>query len=162
MYLYGMNYFELFEIPVSPRVEVSALQKRYLALQRATHPDYFTQADEQERMDMEQQAAQINQAMRIFRDPLKTLGYFLTVHGKSTEQESAALSPAFLMEMMELNEQLEEGDKEGVQRQLEALQVTWENEFKGCLENPEKQLEKLQQLFFQKKYLNRLLERMGD
>ncbi len=162
MYLCGMNYFELFEIPVTPKVDVSDLHKRYLALQRASHPDYFTQADEQERMEMEHRTAQINQAMQVFRDPLKTLGYFLSVKGFNTEQESAALPPAFLMEMMELNEQVEEGDKEGVQRQIESLQIHWENEFEGCLGSPDKNMEKLQRLFFQKKYLNRLLDRMGD
>lgn len=162
MYLCGMNYFQLFEIPVSPRVDVSVLQKRYLALQRASHPDYFTQADEQERMEMEHRTAQINQAMQVFRDPLKTLGYFLSMNGLATEQESAVLPPSFLMEMMELNENWEEGDHEGVKKQIEILQSSWENEFAGCLVNPDQNMEKLQGLFFQKKYLNRLLDRMGD
>jgi molecular chaperone HscB len=157
-----MNYFELFEIPVSPKVDVSVLQKRYLELQRASHPDYYTQADEHERMEMEHRTAQINQAMQVFRDPLKTLGYFLSINGIITEQETAALPPEFLMEMMELNEQWEDGDKDGVQKQIETLQASWEEEFAGALSNPAMNMEKLQLLFFQKKYLNRLLDRMKD
>lgn len=162
MYLCSMNYFELFEIPASPKVDVPDLQKRYLALQRASHPDYFTQADEQERMEMEQRTAKINQAMQVFRDPLKTLGYFLSINGVPTEQESATLPSAFLMEMMELNEQWEEGDREGVKNQIEILQASWKKEFEDCLESFDENMEKLKLLFFQKKYLNRILDRMGD
>jgi molecular chaperone HscB len=157
-----MNYYELFEIQASPKVDVSVLQKRYLELQRASHPDYHTQADEHEQMEMEQRTAHVNQAMQVFRDPLRTLGYFLTLNGISTDQESAALPPAFLMEMMELNEQLEDGDLAGVQQQIESLQVQWEKAFELYLEKPEENLVKLQGLFFQKKYLNRILDRMKD
>ena len=39
-----MNYFELFEIPVSLIVDQNKLSSQYLALQKKYHPDFFAGA----------------------------------------------------------------------------------------------------------------------
>ena len=36
-----MTYFELFEIPVQLKVDVAALSKKFFALSKKYHPDYF-------------------------------------------------------------------------------------------------------------------------
>jgi molecular chaperone HscB len=47
-----MNYFELFDLPMSFEIDVDLLNKKYIALQKQFHPDYFTQADETEQQDV--------------------------------------------------------------------------------------------------------------
>ena len=41
-----MNYFELFNLPVTLKVDKSQLAKKYFELQKQFHPDFFTQASE--------------------------------------------------------------------------------------------------------------------
>ena len=36
-----MNYFELFELPVSIQIDKAVLNQRYFALQKKYHPDFF-------------------------------------------------------------------------------------------------------------------------
>ena len=43
-----MNYFELFDSPVSLNIDKSKLAKKYFELQKKYHPDFYTQADEAE------------------------------------------------------------------------------------------------------------------
>ena len=43
-----MNYFELFEIPVSLSVSGKEVQLKYFELQKKYHPDFFSNADENE------------------------------------------------------------------------------------------------------------------
>ncbi|MGH2565313.1 MAG: DnaJ domain-containing protein, partial [Ginsengibacter sp.] len=47
-----MNYFELFEIPVSLTVSQKEIQSKYFELQKKYHPDFFSNADEDEQADM--------------------------------------------------------------------------------------------------------------
>ena len=47
-----MNYFELFDLPMSFEIDVNLLNKKYIVLQKQFHPDYFTQADETEQQDV--------------------------------------------------------------------------------------------------------------
>ena len=65
-----MNYFELFGLPISLKVDTSSLAKKYFELQREFHPDFYTQSDETEQQDALEKSAEINKGLKILQNPL--------------------------------------------------------------------------------------------
>lgn len=103
----GKNHFELFEIPIGYGVDLSQVSERYHALQRATHPDRFVTAPDQERRIAVEGAAQVNEAFQTLRSPLARARYILELHGITLDDRDTAMPPTFLMQQMELREALE-------------------------------------------------------
>jgi len=113
------NYFELFGMPVSFSIDTGFLMQQYRELQQAVHPDRFANASEQERRLSLQYATQINEALRVLKDPLERARYLLQLKGVVWDDEQTTISdPAFLMQQMELRESLEE-----VREQADPLSV---------------------------------------
>lgn len=162
-----MNYFELFGFPVSPRVDKTLVSQKYFALQKINHPDFFTQATEAEKEDALQQSAAINKAFTIFQNDEKTIEYFLQEQGVIQTDEKYQLPPDFLMEMMELNETLTEKDGVTLAEEMADIERPILEEIKPILEKSatdidDSELEKLKAYYYKKKYLKRILDRLGD
>ena len=164
-----MNYFELFEIPVSLIVDQSKLSSQYFALQKKYHPDFFTNADEQEQNEVLEKSSMINNGFKILKDPDDTIKYVLELKGLLKEEEKYELPPAFLMEMMELNEALMDDDilnMEEVETKIFQLQKTLYTEVQNIIESyredttTEAQLLQVKDYYYKKKYLKRILERL--
>lgn len=162
-----MNYFELFGFEVSPVIDASLLTKRYITLQRDAHPDFYTQELHDEQESAMNRSADINKAYKIFKNADETLAYFLKVMSVLEEGEKFELPPDFLMEMMDINEALT--DEPGKGKQLaEEFQQTLNEEIQKLVQDWEldkgnvKLLGNLKSLYFRKKYLNRILDRLGD
>ena len=62
-----MNYFELFEMPVSLIVDQSKLSSQYSALQKKYHPDFFANADKDEQAEVLEKTSMINKGFTIFK-----------------------------------------------------------------------------------------------
>ncbi|MCU7813556.1 MAG: Fe-S protein assembly co-chaperone HscB [Candidatus Thiodiazotropha sp. (ex Notomyrtea botanica)] len=106
---FSKNYFELFGLPISYIVDANALSDRYRDLQRIVHPDRFANATDQERRLSVQGAALINEALETLKDPIARGSYLLTLHGVEMDaQNESTQDMGFLMQQMELREQLEE------------------------------------------------------
>lgn len=104
-----MDYFTLFGLPIRYNVDGSLLASRYQDLQRQFHPDRFAASPERERMMALQQAATINNAYQALKHPLKRAEYMLSLHGFDLSNEQHTLHDTeFLMEQMELREELDE------------------------------------------------------
>ena len=101
-----MNYFELFEIPVQLKVDKQTVYKKYIELSKQNHPDYFATKNEAEQSRALEISASLNKAWKIFQHPDETIKYVLQLKGLLEEEEKYQLPPDFLMEMMEVNEQL--------------------------------------------------------
>lgn len=163
-----MNYFELFGLPVAPSVDRSLLAKKYFDLQKTNHPDFFTQATETEKEHALEQSAAINKAFNIFQNKEKTIEYFLQLKGVIETDEKYQLPPAFLMEMMEINESLTEEDEDAVRQRVAQFEEGLEKEIIPVIESynaAETQMGSLLQLkeyYYKKKYLQRILDRLGD
>jgi len=158
-----MNYFELFDLPVGFLVDPVALKAKYFALQKKQHPDFFTQGTDAEQSDALEQSAAANKALRIFKDPDATIAYVLQLKGVVEEGEKYQLPNDFLMEMMELNEELDAGSKGAV----EAIEKELYNEVQPILTGyddavtPEADLLKVKDYYYKKKYLQRILDRLA-
>lgn len=103
-----MNYFELYEIPVSLQIDSSLIKPKYYELSRKYHPDFYGNASEEKKSEVLEISSQVNKAFKTFNDPTELIKYVLQLKGLLEEEEKYTLPSSFLMEIMELNEQLEE------------------------------------------------------
>ncbi len=104
-----MNYFQLFQLPVGFDIDLTELGTRYLELQRNFHPDNFAAASERDRMMAVQQAANINDAYHSLKQPLLRAEHLLALRGVKLSHEQRSFTDThFLMQQMELREQLAE------------------------------------------------------
>lgn len=104
---FSKNYFELFGLPAVFELDGAELARRYRELQRAVHPDRYTNATEQEKRLSMQGASRINDALETLKDPLSRARYLLELKGVDLEQGGGNIADSgFLMEQMELREEL--------------------------------------------------------
>ncbi len=162
-----MNYYELYEIPVSPKVDSAIISKKYFALQRSSHPDFHTHSMEVEQEEKLELSAQINKAFTIFKDPQKTIEYYLEYKKAILPDEKYNLSTDFLMEMMDLNEALESNNHMAVESEVGAIDEKLHLQINKILEKKdmdisENDLMGLKDYYYKKKYLQRILERLDD
>ncbi|MEP0355691.1 MAG: co-chaperone HscB [Paraglaciecola sp.] len=136
-----MNYFELFNIPVSFDVDLSALSLTYQQLQRLTHPDKFASGSEQDKLIAIQKNAQVNDAYTTLKAPLSRAEHILLLRGVELQHEQQTIKDtAFLMQQMEWREILAELDQNS--DPLDALE-SLEDEIKQSIKSD---LNKLQSL----------------
>lgn len=158
-----MNYFELFELPVSLNIDQGKLARKYFELQKKNHPDFFTQATEHEQEEALEISSQLNKALKIFKQREETIKYVLQLKGLLAEEEKYQLPPDFLMEMMELNETLSDDSA----AQIAAIEQELYIPVQPIIENyndaaaTEADLLKLKEYYYKKKYLQRILDRIG-
>ena len=104
-----MNYFELFGLPSQFQLDGSLLSSQFRELQKRFHPDNFASASERDRLMAVQKASEINDAYQILKSPLSRAEYLLAENGVDIRGEQQTMSdPMFLMEQMELREELED------------------------------------------------------
>ena len=103
-----MNYFELFGLPTQFQRDGSLLSSQFRELQKRFHPDNFATASERDRLMSVQKTAEINDANQILKSPISRAEYLLSLNGVELRGEQQTLQdPMFLMEQMELREELE-------------------------------------------------------
>ena len=103
-----MNYFELFGLPTQFQLDGSLLSSRFRELQKRFHPDNFATASERDRLMSVQKTAEINDANQMLKSPISRAEYLLSLNGVELRGEQQTLQdPMFLMEQMELREELE-------------------------------------------------------
>jgi len=164
-----MNYFDLFDLPVTLKVNGAELRKKFFELSKQSHPDYYiNESDEEQQLALEKYAA-VNVAFKTLSNTEATIKYVLQQKGLLQDDEKYALPPHFLMEMLELNEALEEAQAAGseeartqVKKQIELTeQEIYEpvssliNDFNNET-TTEKELAAVKEYYFKKKYLQRL------
>ena len=163
-----MNYFELFEIPVSLIVDQSKLLSQYAALQKKYHQDDFANTVKNER-DILEKLAMIHKGFTILKDEDNTIKYVLELKGLLPKEEKYELPPEFLAETIELNEELMEGDIlniEEVETKIFQLQKSLYHAVQHIIEGysddiiTEAQLLLVKDYYYKKKYLQGILERL--
>ena len=162
-----MNYFELFELPVGPVADKQVLSKKYIQLQRQNHPDYHVGSNELYQQDALDNSANINAAYKTLKDDKATLAYFLQIKGYLSAEDKYDLPQTFLMEMMDLNEELSFMTKQEASEMIEKHENQLLSTVLDILNQPaadytEVQFQLLRDYYFKKKYLHRILDRLTD
>lgn len=102
------NFFSFFKLPIKFHLNLTELENKFYELSRKFHPDFFSQATEQERRYSNERTSMLNDAYRTLKDPMKRANYFLTLQGFKSIGQQTKTPPDLLAEIFELNEQLEE------------------------------------------------------
>ncbi len=102
------NYFSMLGLPISFDIDKTTLTHNYHEIQKTVHPDKFANAGDLERRLSVQKAAWINDALETLKNPLRRSIYLLSLHGIELSDNDTSIDPAFLMEQMELRENLSE------------------------------------------------------
>jgi molecular chaperone HscB len=167
-----MNHFELYNLPITLSPDQDLVKKKFYELSRAFHPDFYSQAAEDEQADVLEKSSQVNMAYKIFRDPDSTIKYVLQLKGLLEEEEKYQLSTDFLMEMLDLNEQAMEVSGPDDKQQLEQQIANTKQEIYEPVEKivagyqegltSEKELLQVKEYFYRKKYLDRILEGLSN
>ena len=169
-----MEYFELFDLPVQLEVDKKALRAKYLELSRKHHPDYFATASADAQQGSLDATAHLNKAFKTLSNREETIRYVLQQKGLLADDEKYALSPDFLMEMLEINEAIAEagmdpeaGGKAAVVQQLKTMEHEIYEPVAQIVANyqdgvtTEKELLQMKEYFYRKKYLERLQHQLA-
>jgi molecular chaperone HscB len=168
-----MNYFEIFGLPVQLKVDKNELPKKYFDLSRKFHPDFFAIATPAEQQRALEITANLNKAFKTFQNPDETIKYVLQLKGLLEEEEKFQLPPAFLMEVLEINEQLMDAAdnpeiKLNLQSAIDNLQTEIYEPAKEIIEHyqdgitTEKELLQVKEYYYKKKYLRRIQQQLTD
>jgi molecular chaperone HscB len=104
------DYFSFFGLPRRLAIDVADLERRFRALSRQFHPDYFYNATTAERLASLERASYLNDAYRVLKQPLDRAEYLLKLEGLppvGQHQDATAMEPGVLEEVFALNEELD-------------------------------------------------------
>lgn len=107
------NYFEIFDLAVQFNLIENTLKQKYYELSRSVHPDI----NNEQSSDLD--AAEINKAYKILSKFESRSQYILELN--QIQENKDLKDPAFLMEMMELNEEIEELKEQGNKTKMEEI-----------------------------------------
>ena len=155
-------HFALFELQPSFRLDLEQLATRYRELARGVHPDRFADASEREQRLALEQSANLNEAYQTLKNPPKRARYLLAMGGRELPLEVTVHDPEFLLQQMELREELEDlqdsADLNGVavfKRRLKAAQDRLNQSFSACW-NDAAQREQAERLMRRMQFLDKL------
>lgn len=163
-----MNFFELYEIPVSFMDDENfSLKKKYIELSRQHHPDFNGDGN------TEQLSAAVNEGYKTLGDLEKRIAYVLTMEGMINEGENKnVLPPEFLSEMMEINETImelefdfDENILKDIELKIAAFNHALQRQYVPILQNyqhPDKDaLTEIKKYLFKKRYFLRIQENLS-
>ena len=100
-----VEHFQFFDLPRKLNLNEPALEKRFYALSRQFHPDYFMSASDLEKRASIERSSRLNDAYRTLRDQIARITYLLALEGYKESEKKAP--PDLLEEVFELNMAIE-------------------------------------------------------
>ncbi len=104
--------FTLLGAPRKYDLDLDVVEKSHRELSRALHPDKFASAGASERKAALDKAADVNEAWRVVRDPIRRAEALFALAGvivaETNQASTISVPPQFLMQMMEAREDLAE------------------------------------------------------
>lgn len=167
-----MEYFELFDIPVSLVVDTKAVTKKYYELSKKYHPDNFSLDDTAKQDIALDMSSKINRAKKTLSNAHSRLTYILKEKGIVVADEKYQLPPMFLGEMMDINESLMELEfdpnpetKAKIKKEVEQQTAKLFQEVKSYFvaahfELTDENSTSLKDYYYKKKYLDRIEEKL--
>ncbi len=130
----SFKYFEIFGLAPKFLLDEGALRKQFLLNSKKYHPDYHTLATEEKQEEILQLSSLNNEAYKVLKDFSKRMHYILSEQGLVGEGVKNELPQSFLMEMMDINEELMElefdpdaATVQKVEKQIADFQMEWRN-----------------------------------
>lgn len=164
-----MQYFELYDLPVSFLLDGKTLKRKFYKLSKEFHPDFYTLESEAKQAEILELSTINNEAYKTLSDFDKRMEYILKEKGIFDEEGKNKVPQEFLMEMMDINEALMElefdFDKstyEATKQNIKDLEAALYNEILPILKDYNEtnstivQLEQIKDFHFKRKYLLRI------
>lgn len=167
------NYFELLNLPFAYAIDKGLLKRNFLLKSKEAHPDFFTQDSDEVQSQALDLSAKLNDAYQILNNDERRLNYILEKREVVLKDEKHQLANSFLMEMMDLNEAIDDlqpTDLEGLARLQGEVAVAMNRndiEIGKAIEAAEhngwNDADKavLKEIFYRRKYLLRILEKLS-
>jgi len=103
------DYFRFFGLSQQFKIDLSALDQAYLAIQKEVHPDRHARGSETDQRLAMQMATYANTAFQTLKNPIQRGLYLCKLHGVDAHLETnTAMPAAFLMKQMDWRESLDE------------------------------------------------------
>lgn len=163
-----MNYFELYEIPISFNPNQDVVKQKFYALSKKYHPDFYINESREKQDEVLELSTLNNKAFQVLKDDQKRLHYILELKGQLVEGENYSLPQSFLMEMMDINEALMELDVDmaALTTQISQIESSLANDLKTLTSSfdthdemgQETSLKLIKDIYYRNKYLLRIKE----
>ncbi|KAF5301094.1 hypothetical protein FQA39_LY10913 [Lamprigera yunnana] len=101
------NYFIILNINQSYDIDLKQMTKKFRELQALLHPDKFSNKSDKEKSISADYSALVNKSYNTLQSPLKRAIHLLNLYGVELAEDQKLSEPEFLMEIMELNEEVE-------------------------------------------------------
>ena len=127
------DYFTLLSLPQTFDLNPAALEAAYFAAQRQYHPDRFAGKSAEEKLKAAQKSSDVNEAYNTLKHPLKRAKHLLSIHGITVLDEANSAKPdqSLLIEIMELQEAIAEGNKPDITALITACEKDLSAAFKN-------------------------------
>src|SRR5436305_9381407 len=102
------DHFDRLGLPRRFALDAAEVERQYLARSRAVHPDYHAAGSSADLAASLELSAALNEAYNTLRDPFARADYLLGLEGGPSAAEQKQMPPAFLAEMLEARERVEE------------------------------------------------------
>ena len=155
------------------KVDASEIRQKFFELSRKYHPDFHTGSGEAEQSEALERSSDVNRAYKIFQNVDDTIKYVLQLKSLIHEEEKYELDPEFLMEVLEINEELMDLETEPNPENLEKCELKTKElltqiykDVAPIVENyqegvtTEKELLQVKAYYYKKKYLQRILDKV--
>ena len=169
-----MNYFEFYETPISFNLDEAALKKSFLKKSRQFHPDFYTLESDEKQAEVLELATYNTEAYKVLSDNSARMKYILELKDAIAPEGQNQLPQDFLMEAMEINEQImelefdfDEKNYQKIASEIENLKNNLKNEVEPILQHfdfeqvSENDLEKIKNYYFKSKYCLRMSENVS-
>jgi molecular chaperone HscB len=134
----GVTPFAVLGLEPAARADAEDLRRRLLRFSRLVHPDFFGAAGSEQRALAERNTALLNEAWRVVSDDAVRADWLVRHLGGPGEADERQMPQAFLMEVLEWNEALEEARGapagEPLPAALEGLADRWRRERRAALD----------------------------
>ena len=168
-----MQFFSFFDLPVCFVLDEADLRKRYLSNSKKYHPDFYTLESDAKQAEILQLSSLNNEAYRTLSDFDQRMKYILEEKGLLVEGQNE-IPKNFLLEMMDINEQLMELEFDfdqtvfdAVKQGVESAEKELFDEVEGLIQgydeeksSPE-ELNQIKNFYLKKRYLLRIKENLS-
>ncbi len=160
------DLFALLGIAPAFEIDLAELERNFFEKSKELHPDRFANAPANERVAALSKSRALNDAYQTLKKPVPRAEYLLARHGvviADNERIDPSLGAAFLMEILELREELAEARAAGKLDIVEAKQAAMKARRKVVIESlpslfAQQDLAAIKNQLIVMRYLDRYLE----
>ncbi|XP_073948233.1 iron-sulfur cluster co-chaperone protein HscB-like protein, mitochondrial [Choristoneura fumiferana] len=104
------NYFKVLGVSETFDLDENDLARRFKELQKYLHPDKYANKPKEEQEISEKYSSLVNESYKTLLHPLTRGIYMLHIRGKDIPEDTEVKDQAFLMMIMEKNEEVENAE----------------------------------------------------